>query len=151
MKTTILLVAGFLVTGFMACNDAESRYIDLSTGENVELREDEKTGLMVNAETGEPVRIYVDTRSKDTIWGTSGKVINGYVYKDAAGGWEYRGEDYKQKSGDDSKVKGDGDEYKIKNGDYKKEVEKDGDITIKNGDTKIKIDGETGERKVKKD
>ena len=42
-------------------------------------------------------------------------------------------------------------EYKIKNGDYKKEVEKDGDITIKNGDTKIKIDGETGERKVKND
>jgi hypothetical protein len=42
-------------------------------------------------------------------------------------------------------------EYKTKSGDYKKEVEKDGDITIKDGDTKIKIDGETGEKKVKND
>ena len=34
--------------------------------------------------------------------------------------------------------------YKLKNDDYKKKVEKD-------GDTKTKIDGETGEKKVKKD
>jgi hypothetical protein len=42
-------------------------------------------------------------------------------------------------------------ETKIKDGEYKKEVEKDGDITIKDGKTKVKIDGETGEKKVKKD
>ena len=32
----------------------------------------------------------------------------------------------------------------------RKKWKKDGDITIKTGDKKIKIDGETGERKVKK-
>jgi hypothetical protein len=42
-------------------------------------------------------------------------------------------------------------DYKVKSGDYKKEVEKDGDVIIKDGNKKIKIDGETGERKVKHD
>ena len=160
MKASILFIAGSMVFGLSACNNAESRYMNLSTGEGVELEKDEKTGLMVDAETGEPVEIYVDTRSKDTIWGSAGEVINGYVYRTDNGEWEFKeedfkvkadGDEYKMKSGDDYKVKRDDGEYKIKNGDYKKEVEKDGDITIKNGDTKIKIDGETGERKVKND
>ena len=115
---------------------------------------------MACTETGEPVKIYVDTRSKDTIYGYTGEVINGYVMRTEDGEWKYKGEDfkvkvdgdeYKMKAGDDYKVKRDGGEYKIKNGDYKKEVEKDGDITIKDGNKKIKIDGETGERKVKYD
>jgi hypothetical protein len=33
--------------------------------------------------------------------------------------------------------------------DYKKKVEKDGDVNIKTDDKKIKIDGKTGEKKVK--
>ena len=109
MKTTILMFAAVVALGFTACNNAESRYLDLSTGENVELEKDEKTGLMVNAETGEPVKIYVDTRSKDTIWGTTGEVINGYVVRTEDGEWKYKGDDYK--------VKVDGDEYKAKYGD----------------------------------
>ena len=39
----------------------------------------------------------------------------------------------------------------LKQDDYKVEVEKDGDVKIKNGNDKVKIDGKTGERKVKKD
>lgn len=160
MKTRFLLLAGAVSFGLFACDNNESRYLDLSSGEAVELEKDEKTGLMVNAETGKPVKIYVDRRSKDTIWGESGKVINGDLVRTEEGEWKYKGDDYKVKvdgdeykvkSGDDYKVKGEDGEYKIKNGDYKKEVEKDGDVTIKNGDTKIKIDGETGERKVKRD
>ncbi|MCE3281938.1 MAG: hypothetical protein K0Q66_675 [Chitinophagaceae bacterium] len=34
---------------------------------------------------------------------------------------------------------------------YKKKVEDDGDVKIKDGDVKVKIDKETGERKVKRD
>ena len=85
------------------------------------------------------------------------KVINGRVKKADDDRWVYilENEDNnaaKRYDGDnDYKVKRTDDEYKIKNGDYKKEVEKDGDVIIKNGDTKIKIDGETGERKVKRD
>jgi len=117
-----------------AC-DSNDRYLDLETGQKVELVKDESTGLMVNAETKKPVYIYVDTKTHDTIYGKTGKVINGsvvlvdgkYIFKDDALTVE------------------------SESGDYKRKVEKDGDIKIKDGDTKTKIDGETGEKKVKND
>jgi hypothetical protein len=161
MKKTCFVLALFGGAINYSCNNADTRYLDLSTGEHVELKEDPKSGLMVDARNGKPVRIYVDTRDRDTIWGATGKVINGRVEKAEDGQWIYEGEneysakgddgDYKMKSGDESKVKIEDGEYKVKRGDYKKEVEKDGDITIKDGNKKIKIDGETGERKVKND
>jgi len=43
---------------------------------------DASTGLMVDAETKKPVYIYVDTEKKDTIYGETGKVINGHVVLD---------------------------------------------------------------------
>jgi hypothetical protein len=91
---------------------------------------------MVRTDTRKPVEIYVDTRTNDTIYGPTGKVINGDVVKTKDGKYKYE----------------DG-EYKIKDdqADYKKKAEKDGDTKIKDGDTKTKIDGETGERKVKRD
>ena len=81
---------------------------------------------MVNAETGEPVRIYVDRETNDTIWGSTGKVVNGKVVKAEDGEWKikYDNDGYKAKMGDDYKVKSGDGEYKVKNGDYKKEVEK---------------------------
>ena len=153
MKTKIILLAGVLATGVLACNQERARFLDLSTNEAVELEKDEKTGLMVNSETGKPVKVYVDRETNDTIWGATGKVVNGKVVKAEDGEWKikYDDDEYKAKMGDDYKIKAGDGEYKVKNGDYKKEVEKDGDITIKTGDKKIKIDGETGERKVKKD
>jgi hypothetical protein len=44
-----------------------------------------------------------------------------------------------------------GDEFKSKNGNTTIKREGDGDVKIENGRTQVKIDGETGERKVKKD
>ena len=132
-KIFLFAILGSAVV-WSAC-ESNDRYLDLETGEKVELVKDDATGLMVNAETKKPVYIYVDTKSKDTIYGKTGKVINGsvvlvdgkYIYKDDA--------------------------LTVENesGDYKREVEKDGDIKIKDGDTKTKIDGETGEKKVKND
>lgn len=153
MKATKIMGLAFLAaTVWTACSDsrAEDRYIDLTTGEPVELVKDEESGLMVNAETKKPVRMYVDTKTHDTVWGKSGKVINGSVRQDGEGQYIYLG------SGDDDdndyKYKQDGAGYKKKIGDdYKVKVEDDGDYKIKNGDTKIKVDAETGERKVKKD
>lgn len=142
----VLAVASFVMMG---C-DNDARYVDPNTGEALNLKENEN-GLLVDAETGESVDIYVDTRSNDTINGRTGKVINGSIRKNDAGVYIYEDESSNAAKSGDVKVKAEDGEYKIKDGDYKKEVEKDGDVTIKDGDTKIKVDGETGERKVKKD
>lgn len=75
--------------------------------------------------------IYVDTKTKDTIYGSTGRVVNGYVVQTSDGKYKYEGDD----------------EYKIRDGDYKKKVDRD-EVKIKDGDTKIKI--EDGEKKVKK-
>ena len=121
------------VPAFLALTSCkQERYLDLTAGEYIEVEKDEKTGRMVNSETREPVYIYVDTKTNDTIYGANGKVINGYVFRTSDGKYKYDGDD----------------EYKIKDGDYKKKVDGD-EVKIKDGDTKIKI--EDGERKVKKD
>lgn len=146
---TIVLFSGLatLVALSISCDRANSRYVDLRTGDHIELKKDPQTDLMVDAETNKPVRIYVDTKTKDTIYGKTGKVINGSVVK-RDGEYVY---DEKTNMRHDADYSAESGEYKIKRGDYKKKVEKDGDIKIKDGDTKIKIDGETGERKVKHD
>ena len=132
--TTIVLI----LTG---CKEGtESGYYDLNNERRVTLVKDEKTGLMVDAETKKPVYIYVNEETKDTFYGATGKVINGLVIKLEDGKYKYG----------DLKVKLDEDgDFKIKDGDYKRMVEADGDIKIKDGDKKKKIDGETGEVKNK--
>ena len=132
MKKLIVPAIIAIASIWSACDNADDRYVDLSSGEKVKLEKDESTGLMVNAETKKPVYIYVDTKTNDTIYGATGKVINGYVVKTEDGKYKYEGDD----------------EYKIKDGDYKKKVDGD-EVKIKDGDTKVKI--EDGERKVKKD
>ncbi|MFI5131367.1 MAG: hypothetical protein ACHQFX_15300 [Chitinophagales bacterium] len=113
-----------------ACN--QHRYVDLTSGEHIDLVKDEKTGLMVDSKTRQPVYMYVDTKTHDTIYGVTGKVVNGHIVKTEDGKYKYDGDD----------------EYKMKNGDYKVKVEGD-EIKIKDGDKKIKI--EDGEKKVKND
>lgn len=133
------ITASLLV--LIGCKDqTESDYYDLNKGENVSLVKDENTGLMVDAETKKPVYIYVNNETKDTIYGATGKVINGQVIRLEDGKYKY----------DDLKVKLDEDgDFKIKDGDYKKKVEADGDTKIKDGDSKKKTDAETGEVKNK--
>lgn len=130
MKHLLLLLGLSTAVIFTSCK--QERYLDLTAGEYVKVEKDAKTGRMVNSETHEPVYIYVDTKTNDTIYGANGKVINGYVVKTSDGKYKYEGDD----------------EYKIKDGDYKKKVDGD-EVKIKDGDTKIKI--EDGEKKVKKD
>ena len=121
----------FFITGVISCADNDHRFIDLETGKHINVLKDSTNGYMVNADTKEPVIIYVDTQTKDTIYGKTGKVINNHVIKTEEG-------KYKYVSHDD--LKSDDDEAnKIKDGDYKKKVEKDGDVKIKDGDTKIKL------------
>jgi len=129
MKQLLMLFAiscGLLI----ACG--RGRYVNLVSGEHVDLEKNSKTGLMVDSKTHEPVYMYVDTKTNDTIYGTTGKVINGHVVKTEDGKYKYDGED----------------EYKVKYGDYKKKVD-GSEVKIKTGDKKIKIDD--GEKKVKND
>lgn len=162
MKTLLFITMSFAgMATWMSCNDAEGtvRAIDLETGQEITVVKDTATGNMINEETRKPVELFVNRTTKDTIYGITGEVVNNklqttedgkYVYKD--GDYKMKIEkdnDYKMKYGDDYKEKYDDGEYKVKHGDYKKEVERDGDVTIKKGDRKMKIDGETGEVKVK--
>lgn len=133
MKYTFVTAIGIaMIVACAGCKD--SRYVDPSTGRTLSLVKDENTGLLVDEETKKPVYIYVDTQKKDTIFGETGKVINGQIVFENG---KYKYEEYKVKADND--------------GEYKKKVEDDGDVKIKTDDKKIKIDGETGERKVKKD
>jgi len=142
-KLLWIFFVGFSASWLNACSDANGRYIDLSTGKPVKLEKDELAGVLINKETKQPVYMYVDTRTNDTIYGSTGEVINGHIYKDDNDKYVYD---------NDEKLKTEGNgEVKYKDGDYKVKVEKDGDMTIKNGDKKVEIDGKTDERKVKKD
>ena len=124
------------------CSNTRERYLDLSTGTYVEPVKDAQTGKMVNKKTGEPLYIYVDTKTHDTIYAGTGEVINGHVSVQEN---KYVYDmDTKLKTEDNGEVK-----YKV--GDDKTKMEKDGDIKIKNEDRKVKIDGETGKEKVKND
>jgi len=125
------------------CAETEEQYVDLSTGQGVELVKDESSGLLVNKNTGEPVDIYIDTKSHDTVYGKTGKVINGHVIKLSDNLYVYD-QDEKLKTGDNGDVK-------YKDGDYKVKVESDGDNKTKSGDSKIKYDASKDEKKVKND
>ena len=128
MKKLLLTTVATIVL-LWACK--QPRYYDLTAGRYIELEKDEKTGLMVSSTTHEPVYIYVDTRTNDTIYGATGKVINGYVIRTSDGKYNF-----------------DEEEYKVKNDDYKKKVEGD-EEKVKTDDKKIKTDEE--EKKVKND
>ena len=120
----MLFVFGLISASlWIACNSASGRYLDLNTGKHISIEKDPQTGYMVNAETKKPVDIYVDTETKDTIYGRNGKVINGNIVKTEAGVYEYNV--------------------------ITERKDNAGEIKIKDGDTKIKI--EDGEKKVKKD
>jgi hypothetical protein len=134
---TVVLLSVVTMAVLVACNNGKDRYVDLASGKTVILEKDEKSGLMVDAGTKKPIRIYVDTEKNDTIWGKTGVVINGNLQRSQDGIYIYAGD-----NDGGTTVTGD---------DYKKKVDSDGDIKIKDGDTKTKIDGETGKTKVKKD
>ena len=127
---TILSIAGII--GWMACNNPQARYIDLNTGEQIKIKKDTH-GRLVNAADEKPVRFYVDSKTNDTLDGRTGKVVNGELVKVEEGGYEY------------ITVR----ETLAADEDFTKKVEADGDIKIKTSKKKIKINGKTGERKVK--
>jgi hypothetical protein len=154
MKMKFVLLNLAVVLSVISCNTNE-RYLDLNTNNYLDLKKDSTSGYMIDSKTGEPVDIFVDTKTQDTIYGMTGEIVNGRVYKTEGGKWIVKqdGDEYKAKSESENsaKIKREGDEYKAKNGNYTVKTEGDGDVKIENGKTQTKIDGKTGERKVKKD
>jgi len=177
MKTVkIFSAAAIFALGISACSDnREAKVLNLATGEEVYVVESEN-GIMVDRETKKPVLLYVDREKKDTIYGPTGKVVNGkiermndgvYLYDDGGerkikidddeykikdGEVKIKREDgeYKYKDEDGATIKQEDGEYKYETDGYTKKVDADGDVKIETKDTKTKIDGETGEVKVKK-
>ncbi len=166
MKISKMFLSGLILLG--ACTNKEEvvpgTYVDLNSGDSVQVIADPVTGYAINSESQKPVYLYVDN-NRDTIF-TTGAVVNNKITRVDDDYFEIddtkvtiddkdvilKYTDYKKKfDGDDYKVKGenyklkvegDGDS-KLKDGDYKKKVEEDGDVKIKDGDSKTKIeDGE---------
>jgi protein involved in sex pheromone biosynthesis len=141
MKRTFFLstIASLLVLA--SCKErTEGEYYDLNNEKSVKLVKDENTGIMVDADTRQPVYIYVNTDTKDTIYGVTGEVINGKVVKMEDGKFKYG----------DLKIKQDEDgDFKLKDGDFKKKIDADGDTKTKDGDAKRKADSDDGEVKNK--
>lgn len=153
MKTKIVLMA-IVTLATIACNRNRARFLDLTTNEYVDVKQN-AAGEMVNPQTGEPVELYVDTKTRDTIYGPTAEVVNGRVGRNEKGLWVIKsdGDEFKAKSESENsaKVKIEGDEFKAKDGNYTIKREGDGDVKIENGRTQTKIDGKTGRIKTKKD
>ena len=166
------LLAGGLLLIFASCDTKNKvepgTYVDLNSGDSIQVIADPETGYAINSKTQKPVYLYVDN-DRDTIF-TTGAVVNNKITRvnddyfevddtkftvdneDVAVKYadykkKFDGDDYKIK-GDDYKLKVEGDgDSKLKDGDYKKKVSEDGDVKIKDGDSKTKI--EDGEVKTK--
>ena len=89
--TLTIAIAALGATMWTACNRAQA-YTDLYTGRTVYLIEDEETGMMLDRDTREPVYLYVNNRSKDTVFGPTGEIVNNKLVRN-----EY--EDREEKSG----------------------------------------------------
>ena len=130
MKQLLVLISVSAGILFTACK--QGRYYDLTAGEYIEVEKDDQ-GRIVNSDTHEPVYIYVDTKTKDTIYGPTGEVINGRMIKSEDGKYTYG----------DLKIKQDEDgDFKLKDGDYKKKIDADGDAKTKDDDAKKKTDAD---------
>ncbi len=113
-----------------------TKYVDLKTGQPVDLYYDSKKKKTYSASNDEPVDLYVNVATGDTIYGEGRFVVNNYIVKTEDGKFKL----------DNKKVKIDGDEIKIKEGDKKFKIE-DGEMKIKDGDTKLKADADESKMK----
>jgi hypothetical protein len=124
-------------TTTMAMADTTSpRYIDLSTGQPVELYYDAKTKRTYSAMTNEPVEFYVDMNTRDTIYGRGRYVVNNYIMKANDGMYRL----------DASKIKMDKGDIKIKDGNKKLKMDQS-NMKMKGAGEKMKADTTAGKMK----
>lgn len=125
----------FSVVVITGCSNNDSKYKNLQTGEKVYIIKSE-SGQAIDSVSGKPVEFYVNTETKDTIYGETGEVVNNKVIKTADGVYKLDESKFKSEveqlleSGEDVKVKVDGEDMKVKTDDKKIKVE-DGETTVK--------------------
>lgn len=61
------------------------KYVDLNTNKEVSVRVDTSLGEIVNDETNEPLDLFVEPRTHDTIYAVTGTVVNNYIIHDSTG------------------------------------------------------------------
>lgn len=121
----------------VSCSNSDSKYKNLQTGEKVYIIKSEE-GQAIDSVSGKPVEFYVNTETKDTIYGETGELVNNKIIKTSDGVYKLDESKFKTdvenliESGENVKVKVDGDEMKIKTDDKK--------IKIDGNDKKVKYD-----------
>src|SRR5678815_4875989 len=130
MKRVLIMSAVTATLLLYGCKErTKSGYYDLNTGKTITLVKDEITGLMVDDETRQPVYIYVNRKTKDTLYGATGEVINGQVVRTDNGSYKYGNLTIKEDE--------DGD-FKVKDGDYKRKRDENGEEKSKDNEGKRK-------------
>ena len=131
-----------------------ARYVDLKSNQPADLYYDSKKKKTYSANTNEPVDLYVNIATGDTIYGRGRYVVNNYIVKTPDG--TYKLDDSKLKvsdegiklKSDDQKLKMDESEMKIKDEDEKYKSE---GTEEKMKNEKVKIKSEDGKVKMKKE
>lgn len=115
---------------------SNTKYVDLKTGQPVDLYYDSKKKKTYSTSNDEPVDLYVNVATGDTIYGEGRYIVNNYIVKTEDGKYEL----------DDKKVKIDGDEIKIKEGNKKFKIE-ESEMKMKDEDAKMKADADESKMK----
>lgn len=115
-----------------------NKYVDLKTGQPVDLYYNKDKKMTYSAANDEPVDLYVNVATGDTIYGRGRYVVNHYVMRTDEGMYKL----------DEGKVKVTKDGIKIKDGNQKLKME-EGDMKMKGEDGKYKSDND--EEKMKTD
>ena len=124
-------------TAMMTMKDTSSpRYIDLKTGQPVELYYDAKSRRTYSSVTNEPVEFYVDVNSGDTVYGRGRYVVNNYIVRSADGMYKL----------DAGKIKMDKDDLKLKDGSKKFKMD-NSHMKMKGWEGKMKGDSTSGKMK----
>jgi hypothetical protein len=124
-------------TTTMGMTDTTSpRYVDLSTGQPVDLYYDAKTRRTYSAMTNEPVEFYVDKNTNDTIYGRGRYIVNNYIVRSNDGMYRL----------DAAKIKMDKDDIKIKDGNKKFKMDQS-NMKMKGAGEKMKADTTGGKMK----
>ena len=105
-------------------------YVNLNTGEKVNIISDPVTGIAIDQSTQQPVELYYNPSTNDTLY-QSGMKVNSLLIKEREGKYRL----------DDTKIKIDGDEIKIKDDSSKIKIDGD-EMKIKSSDGKVKVDGD---------
>jgi len=103
-------------------------YVNLNTGEKVNIIADPVTGIAIDQSTQQPIELYYNPSTNDTLY-QSGMRVNNMLIKEREGKYRL----------DDTKIKIDGDEIKIKNDSSKIKIDGD-EMKIKSSDGKMKVD-----------